>query len=269
MQDKDINPIKMPSTWSELKTRCSYESYISKSDCLVVTATNDSCVDGVIGMIKSFQLNADLDVEFLVLAKDVSKNNAGRLESLYKTRVNHLLKHNANDHWCTWILEIFFLKKLADYEYVFYVDADIMVLKPLREFLRIFDIKPEDRVCVVDHKRVWHKEWFYRDDHNFNAGFIVYKGTFFNHSDHQSLRKDILRAKPLNIEKYLRWFFNKKRLLYAPTKFNGRIIWLNERAVHEDDVYVVHFVGQEHKPWKKNCQAKHMWLKKWRAIYNS
>ena len=218
---------------------------------LVVTATNDEYSSGVVGMIKSFLFNSNLMTDHLVLAKDLSDKNRKMIESLPRTTVYDLRVHNAPDHWCTWILELFYQKDPADYQYVFYTDTDIMVRKELVTFIDEFSSYEGDDVCVIDHKRSWHTKWFHKDSHNFNGGFIVFKGSFFGSVTHQKLKDKIRKDQPRNDEQYLRNFFKSQPLLYAPTKFNARLIWLNEKAVKNDDIYVMHFVGQENKPWLK------------------
>lgn len=253
------------------------------SQCLVVTATDNKCVEGVVGMIKSFVLNSDLDLRFLVLGKNLSMKNRKMITNLGLTQVVDLdesYEHHAPDHWCTWILEMFWLKQTVLYDYVFYVDADVMVRKSLLDFLQEFHDRKDRRcqldvqerrnchnVCVVDHKKVWHENWFEKNvNHNFNAGFIVFSRSFFGSELHENLKKEIIREKPHNDETYLRRFFNKRCLLYAPTKFNGRIIWLNKAAQDSGDVYVVHFVGQENKPWLSRSGPYH---REWHKIFES
>ena len=261
----------MISTWANLVNKQNY-SPVTRGDCLVVTATNDAYSQGAAGMIKSFYSRSELDPDFIVLGKNLSIANKIKLEALPSTRVKSLIDHNAKDHWCTWILELFWLDELTCYDYVFYVDTDIMVRKSLTRFIDDFDdflrsSPAEDSlaVCVVDHKRVWHKEWFFRKKHNFNAGFIVFKKSFFKSVTFKDLREQILMRQPNNDEKFLRTFFRHKNLVYAPTKFNGRIIWLNEVAVDEDEVFVVHFVGQENKPWLRKVTR---WEIEWHKIFN-
>ena len=130
--------------------------------CLVVTATNDDYAKGVKGMIKSFILNSGLSSDYLVLGKNLSSQNKKTLSDLPRTRVHNLWLHNARDHWCTWILEIFFLEETSDYDYVFYVDSDIMVRKNLTGFVDKFSSYSKADMCVIDHKRVWHKDWFWK-----------------------------------------------------------------------------------------------------------
>tara|TARA_B100000683_G_C12414010_1_gene525034 strand:- start:31 stop:858 length:828 start_codon:yes stop_codon:yes gene_type:complete len=273
----------MSSTWLKLARKNRYRQIFTGPQCLVVTATDNKCAVGVVGMIKSFVLNSGLNLRFLVLGKDLSTKNREMITTLGLTQVvdlDEFYDHKARDHWCTWILEIFWLKQAELYDYVFYVDADVMVRKSLLGFIQEFrdrenrncqlDI-PEKRnchnICVVDHKRVWHENWFERNcKHNFNAGFIVFSQSFFGSELHENLKKEIIREQPSNDEVYLRKFFNKRCLLYAPTKFNGRIIWLNKEAQDADDVYVVHFVGQENKPWLSRSDPYH---REWHKIFKT
>ena len=94
------------STWSKLLKKQKYIPII-RDQCLVVTATDDSYVEGAIGMIKSFCIRSGLHPTFIVLGKNLSTINKQVLESLPRTRVVPLDHHNARDHWCTWILELF------------------------------------------------------------------------------------------------------------------------------------------------------------------
>jgi len=254
------------STWSNLKKDFDYSS-LTSDGILVVTATNNKYTQGAVGMIKSFLCKSKLSADFIVLGKDLTPNSLYALKDLPNTRVISLEDHHSLDHWCTWILEIFWLRETSDYEYVFYVDTDILVRKSLTSLLDTFDKYGDDHdVCVIDHKRSWHKEWFLKSrDHNFNAGFIVFKGSFFKSKECIKLKDTICANSPNNDEKFLRSFFEGRELLYAPTKFNGRIIWLNKNAVKIDDIYVVHFVGQENKPWLKN---ETIWEAEWHKIFN-
>ena len=251
------------STWCRLAASQNYLPYTS-SRILVVTATNDAHSPGATGVIKSFFLNSKLIADFLVLAKDLRASNRKMLSKLPRTTVYDLRTHNAPDHPITWILELFYQVDLQNYDYIFYVDTDIMVRKELVTFVHAFS-SYEDDVCVIDHKKSWHTEWFHKCNHNFNSGFIVFKNSFFGSDTHQKLKSGIQRDQPKNDEKYLRSFFNNQDLLYAPTKYNARIIWLNREALKNDDIYVIHFIGQENKPWLKN-QTR--WESEWHKIFN-
>lgn len=288
-------------------------------------------------MIKSFILNSGLSSDFLVLGKNLSSQNKKTLSDLPKTRVHNLCLHNARDHWCTWILEIFFLEETSDYDYVFYVDSDIMVRKNLTGFVDKFSSYSKADMCVIEHKRSWHKDWFWKGGeinpgwkeissrkgvsrlyarpktsgridesladiedliyfsklagpevmeswgnnqlyevyrnlkfykpHVFNAGFIVFKNRFFGSSKHKKLKASILNKKPDNDETFLRHFFQEESILHAPTKFNARVIWLDKYGgdYSDEDVHVMHFVGQENNPWLNN---KTKWEAEWHKIFN-
>tara|TARA_B100000214_G_scaffold315833_1_gene249211 strand:- start:8757 stop:9644 length:888 start_codon:yes stop_codon:yes gene_type:complete len=281
--------------------------------CLVVTATNDDYAKGVKGMIKSFILNSGLSSDYLVLGKNLSSQNKKTLSDLPRTRVHNLWLHNSRDHWCTWILETFFLEETSKYDYVFYVDSDIMICKSLVDFVKKFSSYSKADMCVIDHNGTWHKDWFWKggevnpgwkeilsheglsrlysqpktsgrieeslddDDpfrglkfykpHVFNAGFIVFKNRFFGSSNHKKLKLSILNKKPDNDEKFLRHFFREESILHAPTKFNARVIWLDKYGdgYSDEDVHVMHFVGQENKPWLNN---KTKWESEWHKIFN-
>tara|TARA_B100000214_G_scaffold210194_1_gene152633 strand:- start:713 stop:1516 length:804 start_codon:yes stop_codon:yes gene_type:complete len=263
----------MSSTWARLATRNSYEPLFAGPECLVVTATDNACVIGVVGMIKSFLLNAGLSVRFIVLGRSLSERNKEIISALPLTQIVSIddpSDRHAPDHWCSWILELFWLEHVGLYNYVFYVDADIMVRRSLSDFIQEFKNRNISNVCVIDHKNVWHKNWFDKKrDHNFNAGFIIFDRSFFGSEEHERLKNNIERAQPRNDERYLRQFFSGRNLLYAPTKFNGRIIWL-KKCPKEDDVFVVHFVGQENKPWlflNKPKRKIGRWHKEWIDIY--
>jgi lipopolysaccharide biosynthesis glycosyltransferase len=270
------------STWDQLIKSQNYQplSGYHSARVLVVTATDDAYSQGAVGMIKSFLFNSKLTTSHLVLAKDLNDHNRKMITALPRTTVCDLNVHNAPDYWCTWILELFYLENLSCYDYVFYVDTDIMVRKELASFVDKFSEYDEDSVCAIDHKRSWHTKWFYRrKSHNFNAGFIIFKGSFFDSDIHHRIKASIRKNQPKNDEQYLRKFFGE--LLYAPTKFNARIIWIDDMAYKNDDVYVVHFVGQENKPWIIEPQGSlghtarigrpsplHAYVKEWYEIFN-
>jgi lipopolysaccharide biosynthesis glycosyltransferase len=132
----------------------------------------------------------------------------------------------------------------------------------------------------MEHKK-WHKKWRHLSDRAaqcFNAGFVIFKNEFFRSEMYESIKHAIKKQQPLNDEKFLRIFLSRdnQKVLHAPTKYNARIIWLHSGQGKrrygayvgdegDEAVHVVHYVGQENKPWLRHPGRSNLtyWYDRW------
>jgi len=246
----------------------------------VVTGADNKYMPGVIALYNSIKRNSDITFDLYLLGHGTSEDFKNLPNDLNLYLNYDPIKSPTSSDWPVSLpamySRILIPRILKDYDRALWLDADVIVLKDLKELL---EVKMGDKACAAcsPANPLWGEQFNYlpiqlEEPDKYpevkNIRSISARGVLFdiNNWHKQNLDEKIDNILLSDIKfKYvvqgvLSWLLkgNYKQLDY---KWNCYVSWVNS-LLTLDKINILHYVGGRSKvPWLDNFPHKNLWLK--------